>query len=97
MSAPKFAVGEIAILAEATNFVSYKGQDVEIIRLPTGTNWIAPNGKIIKAGFYWIMAGDGHSFQCKEQRLRKKPGKKDDGRQVTSWDKCLFQPNGVKA
>lgn len=83
----KFEIGELAIVLEP------HGRPVgQCIITVTPANEMVKNplnGKWIRAGWYAIRVGTLH-FQVPEHQLRKISD--DDGRQVTTWDQCDWQP-----
>ncbi len=87
MTEPKFALGELAIVCTPRGQVA--GQCIVTM---TPRDVLAPgtNGREhVRAGWYEIKVGKGF-FQVQEYQLRKLPGY--DGREVTTWDKCVWRP-----
>jgi hypothetical protein len=53
-------------------------------------------GPCITRGREYVIECDDGFWPARECNLRKKPRREDDSRQITTWDKCLWQPQGVK-
>lgn len=91
MDQSKFALGELAI---AVNNGKPVGQCV-VTMTPKSELARGANGRFVNAGWYEIRIGSTY-FQVQEHRLRKLP--EDDGRQVVTWDSCVWRPQkGTKS
>lgn len=91
MSGHRFAVGEIC---EVRCLDRDSWYPCEILVTPA-EHWQTLGWKTLAPYSYGILV-EGSVFAAQEGNLRKLPGADDDSRQVTSWDKCLFKPKGVK-
>ena len=91
----KFHVGEIAL---AVSIHAALPRECVVLDTPRDTPWQNPKTyRTIAAGRYLISL-DGEYFQAHESQLRKRPGNEYDGRQVTSWNECVWKPKtlGIK-
>lgn len=87
-----FGVGEIALVGVGPR----AGQQCTVIETPSKYNrCFLRHKRTLRAGRYLIASGD-ELFQCRPEALRKFPGQ-NDGRQVTRWAECPWQPAGVRA
>ena len=96
-----FAVGEEAIVTDATQFVA-----------PMWSNWVGQRVVVIGLSDYVsfglkmdytvrLVRFDAGSLvrelDCRHGHLRRpRPPQRDD-LQLTTWDKCLWKPEGVRA
>ena len=93
---PKFSKGEIAIgqnFSEVNDWMN--GAEVLVIsdlRLIVLTSINNVPVKPYKGLRYKIKRPDGRTTNVREKHLKKLPPKDD----LTTWDNCIFKPEGVK-
>jgi len=90
-----FKIGEIAVLVDTGAAISpavlqYLSTDVEII------GPLQPDHRLIGNAGYPIRFNDGLEAAAVPWALRKKPPLYD-GRDVTRWQDCPWQPETVRA
>lgn len=85
---PKFKSGEIAIIVKSTQYPEAIGRECMIVLYDDEDCDYA----IEVEGFPHPEASEGVYYWAYESDLKKLPPKDD----LTTWDNCIFKPEGVK-
>lgn len=93
-----FAIGEVAIAHNWSGAPHYNGSEVVVIDgLKDRTTYRIATGQIETGPKYRIQTTDGKIWTCRQSGLRKKKPPAREDHQVTTWDKCIWQPRQVNA
>jgi hypothetical protein len=68
----RFAVGEIALVADGTYYPQWTGKECEIIHLPRVHSWIDRSDNTLVLENRYVVEVDGHSLQATENYLCKR-------------------------
>lgn len=93
MSAPQFAIGEIAIFWHPGSLGHLN--EVEVVSplaMRRSRAWGLANCYRVSGQLH-----GGRPALARPQELRKKPQPGDESRDTTTWDKCIWQPKQVAA